>query len=176
MASIVISASCENCGTSYSYSRQLYVSGVKTTKWNDGLTKKMSINEIVTPQMRKMGTQAAIGNLVPCPECGYVQSWMIAEYRRVNRFGRGMIIAGIGSAFPCILGGIGIVFSSYFDNLPSSIIRDNLIIWGLLGPFVLGIIGALASFVGKLDFLVNPNKRFKPVGKTLNPSIEFRDY
>ncbi len=182
MAKLLVKVTCENCNHHFSYDVPLPIFAIKETSYwdKDTQSKITGASGITSDAAVRVAQNNARNRIEKCPNCGYVQSWMVSGSRKINRInGLFYILIGVGAAvvFGLILLGINKVFGP-FDSPTWWTINQILI----LGPIALGSLAMIAAFLGVLDFLVNPNHKFKKPEKFYEPVFEedlspsFSDY
>lgn len=98
-----VSISCESCGNAYSYNCVLKAGSRDGTREGAIVAARKNLNKKV--ERVNAGDYALVAKHKPCPQCGYVQSWMIlpVRKRRGRNWGLGMGAASYMLAFLLLL-------------------------------------------------------------------------
>ena len=93
-----VSISCEACGNTFSYNHKLSGYAQKS----DEFSAMAAAREQLQKKIDRIngGDFALIADNKPCPQCGYVQSWMIQPVRKHR-----------GNNWGCMLGAISYVLA-----------------------------------------------------------------
>ncbi len=152
-----VSISCESCGNSFSYKHTLIGRGSHPDKFK---AEMAALNALSTQIDRvKAGDYGLITEYKPCPQCSYVQSWMILAGRK--RRGRKWGLAlGAFSFLASIVAGL--------------IIQSKLNIASMM-PFIMCGVPVVVFFVVRalVMLLYQPNKGHEAPQQVKPPSITF---
>ncbi len=174
MTRIRVTVNCENCTRQYDYGFYVPDVGPVTSSYgNRELQKTVTSSHGVTTDVnKKIAIKNALSTITPCPDCGYTQSWMVNAFRKQQRLkGLFYFLEGVGVAI--VSGLILLGINKWFGPFDNSSSWNTITQIFVIGPIGLGFIAMVAKFVGLLDFIINPNKKFRDPGKVKEPKIDF---
>ena len=151
-ATVQVSVDCEMCGAAYAYPSTLMgYSNTKQQIAQENLSEKI--------ERVKAGDYHLVADYKPCPQCGYVQSWMIEPVRRK----RGWIYGAEAALAVCLL---AILTEALL--LPEDI-RNNAV----LGIFLVFGVPVIVFFIARWVVMktYRPNREVAP--RTSKPRINF---
>ena len=93
-----VSVTCEMCGDNYAYERTLQGAAQRNTE----VAAMDAAHKILEKKVERLGAgdYGPIAISKPCPQCGYVQSWMIGPIRRQRGWQWGWIWPPLRTFFP----------------------------------------------------------------------------
>jgi hypothetical protein len=174
MTRIKVTVICENCSRQYDYGFYVPDVGSVTSSYGNRELQKTvtSTHGITTDVHKKNAIKNAMATLTPCPDCGYIQSWMVIAFRRQQRIkGLFYFLEGVGVSI--VLGLILLGINKLLGPFENTNSWNSITQIFVIGPIELGFIAMIAAFAGLLDFIINPNKKFKDPGKVREPIINF---
>ena len=174
-----VSYECENCGQRFSYQFELIKGNTQTE--NTISTNNDKLNKIVFSLKEKAGPMAleTVKNEIKsldvardfgheeCPNCGYLQSWMIKSWAKINSSEVGKKVQLPST----ILTGVFLVLAIV---LPIQIPSISYIVSCLLS-FTLWSIGVFIIIRYAMSFANKPNKDFGKVDKENNPTVTWSE-
>ncbi len=148
-----VSVYCEMCGTTYGYEYPIY--------GYDSSARQAALDDLASKiKCIEAGDYSDVADHRPCPQCGYVQSWMIEPARR-KRGWQGA--AGIALA-ACLIAILAMAL----------IAPDNIRNDAGVGLFIVFGIPVILFFLARVVIMkaYRPNRAIAPRANT--PSISFR--
>jgi predicted RNA-binding Zn-ribbon protein involved in translation (DUF1610 family) len=175
-----VSYECENCGKAFSYQFELVMGSTQTESTAAG-TNKDKLKKIVfrlkdkarpialekiQNEIKSLDASSDYGHEA-CPNCGYLQSWMIKAWSKVDsdKVGKKVELPTI------ILTGIFLVLAIV---LPIQVPSVSYLVSCLLS-FVLWSIGVLIIMRYALSFTNKPNEDFGKVDKENTPAVTWSE-
>ncbi len=152
VSNVQVSVCCEQCGNTYTYQYQL-------TGYSSNNQTAAQANLADKVERVSAGDYGLIADERPCPQCGYLQSWMIEPVRRKRGW---MIGAGIAMA-ACLL---AILIEALL--LPENIRND-----AVQGIFMVFGLPVITFFVARAVIMktYRPTRQIAP--RTNTPKVSF---
>jgi hypothetical protein len=155
-----VSVRCEACGHEYAYERTLRDYARHDDEASATAAAEAGLAKLVDKV--QSGDYQPVASYQPCPQCGYLQSWMVGPVRRRRSWQWALATA----AGVYLLGLLGLVFVKP-EGLRSG---DCLTLMTLLGVSALVFVAARAIIL----WTYRPNRHRDVPSQTNAPSIRFR--
>jgi hypothetical protein len=158
MWKVAINVQCENCDHEYSFNRQtqLPIAGRKVTRPSDlreGYPE--STTSVVYDYPKEFPPDSHLFIPVPCPQCGYYQSWMLDQAKKGKRAQWILVRASPFFAPSLLICLTGALFPKLFEGswIPAALMT-GLLFLGFLGACVVVAVAYSKRFSVRWD----PNK------------------